>query len=42
MTDIAKVCNGSDKLLQARLARDLGGMFRNQYLNATAMALRGE
>lgn len=42
MGDLAKVCNGGDKMLQARLARDLAGMFRNQYLNATTMAMRGE
>ena len=39
---LIKIFNGSDKIAQARAARDLAGYFRNQYQNATEMARRGE
>ena len=42
MNDMVKIFNGSDKVMQARLARDLAGNFRNQYLNSIEMAKRGE
>lgn len=42
MTGISKIFAGSDKVVQARVARDLAGQFRNQYLNAAEMAKRGE
>lgn len=39
---LAKEFNGSDKIRQARIARDLAGYFRNQYQNAGELARRGE
>lgn len=39
---IAVVLNGENKVIQARLARDLTSNFRNQYIGAAEMALRKE
>ncbi len=40
--DLTRIFNGSDKIQQARIARDLAGYFRNQYQNAAELAKRGE
>jgi iron(III) transport system substrate-binding protein len=42
VNDLSKIFNGTDKIQQARVARDLAGYFRNQYLNAAELARRGE
>jgi iron(III) transport system substrate-binding protein len=42
MGDLTRVFNGSDKIQQSRIARDLAGYFRNQYENAAELAKRGE
>lgn len=40
--NIARILASRDKVQETRLARELGDAFRNQYLKASTMALRGQ